>query len=287
MDSFRFLLVFHNSVAFSRCDKHAKDMRGAHRPEVVAAQQMAAQPTAMRSPGCASTSRAFTIIELLVCLAVVGILCALLFPALRATREASQRLRCQTNMHAIGVAMSAYSNIHNDRLPSSRFAEQPNRQPQELMIAIVAAQPSLVPSARWDGLGWLIGGGFLHDGCECLYCPSHHGAHPFEREGQQITEPGLEPVYTNYHYSGHMDRSGRRISLLDGPDRMLLTDGLRTRSDFNHVVGANRLFADLHIDWWMDSGNALENALPLDVLSNGEQAIRYEGFWGTISQAVE
>ena len=32
---------------------------------------------------------------------------------------------------------------------------------------------------------------------------------------------------------------------------------------------------------------ALENALPLDVLSNGEQAIRYDGFWGTISQAVE
>ena len=43
---------------------------------------------------------------------------------------------------------------------------------------------------------------------------------------------------------------------------MLLTDGLRTREDFNHDTGLNVLFADGHYEYQADTGNEISNALP-------------------------
>lgn len=252
-------------------------MRADQQAQVLTATTVAKTPAPRRRSG-------FTIIELLVCLGVVAVLCAILLPALRATRESSLRVRCQANLHSIGVAIAAYANIHDERIPSSRFAEPEQRQPQELMTMLVAAQPGLMPSARWDGLGWLVHGNFLHDGCQCLYCPSHHGEHSFEEESDELADPGPQAVFTNYHYVGHMDARGRRISLLSGSETMLATDGLRTREDFNHKVGANRLFADLHVDWWYDSGNELFRALPEHTLTSTEARTLYDGLWGIISQ---
>ena len=47
--------------------------------------------------------KAFTLVELLVCIAVVGLLIGLLLPALQAAREAARRAECISNLHQIGV----------------------------------------------------------------------------------------------------------------------------------------------------------------------------------------
>ncbi|MCL2305780.1 MAG: DUF1559 domain-containing protein [Planctomycetaceae bacterium] len=95
----------------------------------------------------------FTLVELLVVIAIIGLLMALLLPAIQAAREAARRNQCMNNMRQIALAMNTHENATKSFPPGNTvLAEfQPAQPPPD------PANPTVPELQIYDGsIGWPV-----------------------------------------------------------------------------------------------------------------------------------
>lgn len=68
----------------------------------------------------------FTLVELLVVIAIIGVLIALLLPAVQAARESSRRTACKNNLRQIGIALTSYESANKKWPAGKRWSGPPN-----------------------------------------------------------------------------------------------------------------------------------------------------------------
>ncbi|MDR1283057.1 MAG: prepilin-type N-terminal cleavage/methylation domain-containing protein [Opitutaceae bacterium] len=67
---------------------------------------------------------AFTLIELLTVIAIIGILAAIIIPTVGKVREAAKGVKCVSNLRTIGVAINLFAEDHRGRLPGGLYGRQ-------------------------------------------------------------------------------------------------------------------------------------------------------------------
>lgn len=110
-----------------------------------------AGPTVVAASDRRCRRRGFTLVELLVVIAIIGLLMALLVPAVGGAREAARRAQCMNNLKQIGIAAQGYESANGAFPPSVQDAKQlVDTEANWGWLALML--PQLEMQSQYDGL---------------------------------------------------------------------------------------------------------------------------------------
>lgn len=217
-----------------------------------------------------SSAGAFTLVDVLVSIAVIAVLISLLLPSLSMVRESTRRIVCASNLRQIGIGIHLYAQSERDEIPYSRFTDPRSNSyaPFETSrIRVVQAPRGALPDHTvnqdqsvaagpviWDGIGLLYAGEQIN-APEVFYCPSHPG----ETRPDSFAEryyAGSGEIISNYEYRGRGPLGQTRLSDL-ATDRSLVSDHFSSADRLNHERGINVLQTAASVAWVQQDPSAL------------------------------
>jgi prepilin-type N-terminal cleavage/methylation domain-containing protein/prepilin-type processing-associated H-X9-DG protein len=175
---------------------------------------------------------AFTLVELLVVLAIIGILVSLLLPAVQAVRETARRMQCQNHLHQIGIALHNYHAAYRTFPPGGLEVRPQWRRGKQLAWSAFVL-PFLEESATYERIDFnyafdhTVNAEVAATTIETYLCPSTPRSSTLQR-GRGATDYGgiygERIVSTNYPPRGVMihERAIRFRDITDGTNRTLM-----------------------------------------------------------------
>jgi prepilin-type N-terminal cleavage/methylation domain-containing protein len=142
--------------------------------------------------------RGFTLVELLVVIAIVGVLVALLLPAVQAAREAARRMQCSNNLKQIGLALHIYEQYYK-RLPAGCYSGTDAAPLTQIL-------PFVENSNQYNLFDWRANLNESPNNIAAIrqtigtfMCPSHPMTPGFNANGQAnyMQNLGVEAAWTN------------------------------------------------------------------------------------------
>lgn len=155
-----------------------------------------ARPAAAR-PNKASVG--FTLVELLVVIAIIGVLVALLLPAVQAAREAARRSQCQNNMRQIGIGMQNYHDAHKS-LPQTTYYNE-SGLPQKGGLWTVLIMPFIEQQNLYNAFDLTVDNSMANRANREVIktvipgftCPSDEESSKPIMTGRAVSHPGVNP----------------------------------------------------------------------------------------------
>ncbi|EAQ81400.1 DUF1559 domain-containing protein [Blastopirellula marina] len=156
----------------------------------------------MKPPICRLSRNGFTLVELLVVIAIIGVLIALLLPAVQQAREAARRMQCTNNLKQMALACHNYMDINKESFPSAAFKQDDSHG---WALAIL---PFIEQNVLYDGYDFSKGPSASENASirrtviRGYICPSFSGnssntASVAYSDGGLLTYQGVNGVYYN------------------------------------------------------------------------------------------
>jgi prepilin-type N-terminal cleavage/methylation domain-containing protein/prepilin-type processing-associated H-X9-DG protein len=215
-----------------------------------------------------TSRRAFTLVELLVVIAIIGILVAILLPAVQSAREAARRMQCSNKLRQIALALHNYHTGHGVLPSGSIIASSsctPNSNTKRSAPWTVLVLPFLEEQNRFDEFN--MEGNFFSIANNAAHeLPPHPDNDVAQRKPlakyQCPSHPHSKPSEANTNYygvqGGGAEADAQCLNWFSSNHRVLFVNGLLYRNSkvrFEDVRdGTSNTFLLGESRWWFAEG---------------------------------